>query len=124
MLRQMVVAHLHEMNRRVRDALAATARGDWATVLEAVRLIQGGAALTRAALERMIGSGTSAADLPPLVRAVQAVGQLISDREVDTLPPDELRARLRAVLRALEGELRDSLQLDEEASGPYGERSG
>jgi len=46
-----------------------------------------------------------AADLPPIVRAVQAVGLLIREGEIDSLPPDELRVRMHALLEALDYEL-------------------
>jgi hypothetical protein len=86
-------------------ATAATNRRDWPAVLEAVRMLQGRAVITRTALERLLGPCTVAADLPPLVRAVQAVGLLIREGEIESLPPDELRVRMHAVLQTLDYEL-------------------
>jgi hypothetical protein len=97
---------VHGIDSDLKAAMAASARGDWATALEAVRMIHGRAVVTRRSLERVLGSNV-AADLPPLVRAVQAVGRLISDREVDTLAPVELRARMHAELQALDQELQN-----------------
>jgi hypothetical protein len=79
-------------------------------VQEAVRVIQGRAVITRTALERLLGPSTVAADVPPLVRAVQAVGLLVHEEEIDRLPPDELRVRMRAVLETLDDELAAFLQ--------------
>ena len=86
-------------------AMAANDRHDWPAVLEAVRMIQGRAVTTRTALERLRGPYKVPADLPPLVRAVQAVGLLIREDEIESLPPTELRVRMRAVLAALDYEL-------------------
>jgi len=82
-------------------------------VLEAVRMIQGRATITRATLERRLGSAPSGDDLPPLVRVVRAVGLLITEGEIIDLPPDELRVRMRAVLQALDSELSAFLQAPE-----------
>ena len=86
-------------------ALAANDRHDWAAVLGAVRMVQGRAVTTRTALERLLGPYKVPADLPPLVRAVQAVGLLIREEEIESLPSDELRVRMRAVLQTLDYEL-------------------
>ena len=91
-------------------AMAANDGHDWPAVLEAVRMIQGRAVLTRTALERLLGPSKVAADLPPLVRAVQAVGLLIREGEIESLPPDELRVRMHAVLQTLDYELSSFLQ--------------
>jgi len=40
------------------------------------------------------------------VRVFREISPLISDRDVDSLPPDELRARMRRVLQALDRELK------------------
>jgi hypothetical protein len=45
-----------------------------------------------------------------LLEARLAVKELISDREIDSLPPDELRDRAHAVLRALNGTLQAFLR--------------
>jgi hypothetical protein len=91
------------------DAVAANNRHDWPAVQEAVRMIQGRAVITRTALERLLGTYT-VADLPPLIRAVQAVGLLIREEEIESLPLDELRVRMRAVLQTLDDELAAFLQ--------------
>jgi len=113
----LVRAELRRLGGDIRDATAASARGDWAKALESVRMIQGRAVITRRALERMLGVHPVATDLPPLVRAVRAVGRLISDREVDTLAPDDLRVRMHAVLEMLDRELQTLLEPPGEASG-------
>jgi len=113
----LVRANLREVGADLAAAIAASDHDDWASALEAVRMIQGRAVVTRRALEGMLGS-YPAADLPPLVRAVRAVGQVISDREVDGLAPDELRARMHAVLEALDRELQTFLDPPEEALAP------
>jgi hypothetical protein len=56
----------------------------------------------------MVGSNATPC-LPPLVYSVQAVGRIIADREIDSLPHDELRARMRAVLQVLDRELKTLL---------------
>jgi hypothetical protein len=99
------------------DAEAAISRGDWSAGLQAIRMIGGRAVITRRVLEGMLGA--PAASLPPLVRAAQAVNRVISDQEVNTLPPDELRLRIRAMLAALDAELHSFL----EPSGPL-DRTG
>jgi hypothetical protein len=110
-------AELHEINAYLEEALTASARDDWASALEAVRMIQGRTVLTRRSLEALLGLDT-AADAPPLVLAIRAVRGVISDQEVDSLAPDELRARLHAVLRALDRELQAFLSPPEDASIP------
>jgi hypothetical protein len=112
-----VRAELRRIGGDIRDAMAASARGDWAMALESVRMIQGWAVITRRALESMLGVHPVATDLPPLVRAVRAVGRLISDREVDTLAPDDLRVRMHAVLDVLDRELQTLLEPPVEAPG-------
>jgi hypothetical protein len=113
----LVLGELRRIGVDLENALDASALGDWAASLEAVRLIGGRAVITRRALEGMIGPNVSA-DLPPLVRAIQAVGRVISHWEVDSLAPDELRARMHAVLEALDRELQTFLDPPEEASFP------
>jgi hypothetical protein len=116
--RRLVRDELHEIDADLEDAMEASAHGDWAAALEAVRMIHGRAVVTRRALEGMLGSHPVAVDLPPLVRAAQAVGRVISDREVESLAPDELRARMHAVLRALDHELQAFLEPSDEAPIP------
>ena len=94
------------MRADLEDALAAHDRQDWAAVLKGVRRLQGKAVVARGALEHRLGLPTVAADLPPLVRVLQAVGPLVSEEHIDSLPPDGLRVRLHAVLGALDHELR------------------
>jgi hypothetical protein len=106
----LVGSHLEAVGAELEDARASSDRHDWVAVLEAVRMIRGRAVVTRAALERRLGSAPTGDDLPPLVRAVQMVGLLITEGEVESLPPDELRVRMHAVLEALDHELRASLQ--------------
>jgi hypothetical protein len=101
---------LREIDADLEDAMAASGRGDWAGTLDALRMIQGRAVIARRILESMLGSRPAVADLPPLVRAVQAVGRVISDREVESLAPDELRARMHAILEALDHELQAFLE--------------
>ena len=101
---------LRALGGDLEDAMAASARGDWAGSLEAVRMIQGRAVVTRATLERRLGSAPTGDDLPPLVRAVRAVGLLIDQGEVDSLSPDDLRVRMHAVLQTLDYELSALLQ--------------
>ena len=113
----LVRGELRELGAELAAAVAASDRDDWDAVLAALGLIQGRVMATHAGLERGLGRCPSATDLPPLVRAVRLVGRLISRREVDRLPCDELRARMHAVLQALDRELRSSLRLPE---GPPG----
>jgi hypothetical protein len=115
---RLVRGELRELDAYLKDATATSARSDWTGTLEAVRMIHGRAVITRRALEGMLGSHPVAADLPPLVRAVQEVGRLITDREIDSLRPDELRDRMHAVLRVLDHELQAFLQPPEEESAP------
>ena len=84
---------------------------------KAVRLIQGRATVTRGLLERMLGQDPAAIE-PPLVRVVREIGRLISDRDVNSLPPDELRARMRRVRQALDRELKAMLSPPDEPSIP------
>jgi hypothetical protein len=65
----------------------------------------------------MLGSNV-AADLPPTVRAIQGVERTISGRKVDSLPPDELRARMRRMLQMLNCELKAWLSPPDEPSSP------
>ena len=120
--RQILVrGELYGIGSDLQDGLAATARGDWAAVLKAVRMIGGRTMLARRALEGMLGA-SAPADLPPLVRAVQAVKRVISHREVESLSPDELRARIHAVLEALDRELQTFLEPPEEKPTPADRR--
>jgi len=86
-------------------------------VLQSVRLIQGRAVVTRGLLERMLGQDAAATE-PPLVHTFREIRSLISDREVDSLPPDELRARMRRVLQALDRELKAWLSPPDEPAIP------
>jgi len=114
-----------ERSRLVRDNLCGlgvdlassvevSAHGDWAGALKTVRMIHGRAVIARRALEGMLGTDPVGDDLPPIVRVVRAVGQIISDREVDTLEPEDLRVRMRAVLRELDRELQAFLGVPDE----------
>jgi hypothetical protein len=115
---RLVRGELLEIDADLKDAVAASALGDWTGTLEAVRMIHGRAVIARRALEGILGMYPVAADLPPIVRAVQAVGQIISDREVDSLPPAELRARMHAVLHEIDRELQAFLDPPEEGPVP------
>ena len=106
---------LREMGRDVEEAMAASDSQDWAAVLRAVRLIQGRAVVTRGLLECMLGQDAEATE-PPLVRVFGEIRRLISDREVDSLPPDMLRARIHAILQALDRELKMLLSPPDEPS--------
>ena len=108
---------LRELGADLTDAIAASSHDDWAVVLQAVRLIQGRAVVTRGLLERMLGQDTAASE-PHLVRVVREISPLISDREVDTLPSDELRAQMRRVLQAFDRELKAVLSPPGEPSSP------
>jgi hypothetical protein len=114
----LVRGELRRIDADLQDAMAASARGDWAVALKAVRTVQGRAVVARRILEGMLGSRPTVATLPPLVRAVQAVKRVISHREVDSLAPDELRARMHAVLDALDRELQTFLVPTEGAPIP------
>jgi len=107
--RRLVGGKLRAIGVELEEAVAANDRYDWRDVLEAVRMIQGTAVITRAALERMLGPDMADAGLPPLAHAGRAVGLLISEGEIDSLPPDEVRARMRRVLQALDRELKTML---------------
>jgi hypothetical protein len=112
--RQLIVrGELRRIDADLQDAVAASVHGEWAAALQAVRMLGGRAVITRRALEGMLGANV-AADLPPLVRAVQGVKRVISDREVDSLAPDVLRARMHAVLRVLDRELQAFLDPPQE----------
>ena len=115
---RLVHASLRELGSELAAAVTASDHDDWTSALEAVRMIQGRAVVTRRALEGMLGSYPAGADLPPLVRAVQAVGRVISQREVDSLSPDELRVRMHAVLDALDRELQSFLEPPEDVPAP------
>jgi hypothetical protein len=97
--------NLRELAADLAAAVAAGDHDDWPTVLQAVRMIQGRAMVTRGLLERMLGQDMAATE-PPLVRVVREISPLISDREVEHLPPDELRARMHGVRQALDRELK------------------
>jgi hypothetical protein len=116
--RHLVRDRLQQIGTNCATATEAANRSDWGRVLEAVRLIHGGSALTRKMLECTLGRDQGAADRPWPVRSVQAVKRLISEREIDSLPQDHLRDRMRAVLRALDGELRAFLRLPDEPPIP------
>jgi hypothetical protein len=107
---RLVGGKLRAIGAELEAAMTASDRHDWPAVLAAVRMIQGRAMNTRTALERLLGPSKVAADLPPLVRAVQAVGLLIREGEIESLPPDELRVRMHAVLQTLDYELSSFLQ--------------
>ena len=114
---RLVRGHLRALSADLATAVAASDHDDWAAMLQAVRLIQGRAAVTRGALDRMLGSNM-ADDVPPLVRAVGSVRRLIAPSEVDSFQPDELRARMHAVLHALDRELLMFLGLPKETPLP------
>jgi len=97
--------NLRKLGADFADAAAAADHDDWAAVLQAMRLIQGRAVVTRGLLERLLGQ-EAAAEPPPLVRAIPAVRRLIPDREIDRLPVDELRARMRMMLQLLDREVK------------------
>src|SRR3954467_2863902 len=86
-------------------ATTAADRDDWTATLRAVRLIHGRALVTRGLLECTLGRET-VAEPPPLTRAIQAIRRLIPERGIDSLPPDELRIRVRRMLQALDRELK------------------
>jgi hypothetical protein len=102
---QHVGGNLHRLGVDLDAAQAANDRHDWPAVLAVVRMLQGRALVTRMTLERLLGPAKVEANVPPLVRAVQAVGLLISEGEIESLPPAELRVRMRAVLATLDYEL-------------------
>ena len=102
---QLVRGHLRTLAADLTAALAAGDHDDWAGVLRAVRLIQGRAVVTRGLLERLEAPDAAVAE-PPLVTVVQSVRRQIAHREIDRLSPDELRARMRAVLQTLDRELK------------------
>ena len=107
-------SRLRAIGAELAVALAATRGGDRAEVLKAIRMIEGRAKVLRMGLERECEPAAADTALPPLVQAVQTVGRVITDHEVDRLPPDELRARLHTVLHTLDRALRDFLQLSDE----------
>jgi len=109
--------NLRALGADLAAAGTAAAHDDWAAMLQAVRLIQGRALVMRGLLERMLGQDVTATQAP-LVRAIREVGRLISDREVDSLPHDELRARMHAVLQALDCELEAFLSPPDAPSTP------
>ena len=99
---------LRDLAADLAAAEAASAHDDWAAMLQAVRLNQGRAVVARRLLEHMLGRDAGSFE-PPFVRMVREIGGLIADREIDSLPPDELRARMRGVLQALDRELKAML---------------
>jgi hypothetical protein len=103
---QPVGGRLRQIGTDLEQAVVAADGHDWAIVLQAVRLIQGRAVATRGLLERMLGEDTSE---PPLICAVRSIGWQISDQEIDSLPPDELRARMRVILQTLDRGLKSIL---------------
>jgi len=107
---------LRELGANLTDAMAASSHDDWAAVLQAVRLIQGRAVVVRALLERLLGQDAAAE--PHLVRVFREISPLISDRAVDRLPPDELRARMQSVLQAFDHELKALVSPSGEPSSP------
>lgn len=112
-----VSGRLHTIRSDAEDALQAASRDDWVAVLKVVRMIQGEATVARLVLERRLGPDAIAADLPPLVHVAQMVRQLISEEEIDRLPPVELRAMMHTLLRALDDELRAFVQPPEDSEG-------
>ena len=100
---QVVSSRLCQIGADLEETVAAVDVHDWAAVLQAVRLIQGRAVTTRGLLERMLGQPACE---PSLVRAIRSIKRQVSDCELDSLPPDELRARMRAVLQTLDRELK------------------
>ena len=109
--------NLRALGADLTDAMSASRRDDWAAALQPVRMIQGRAAITRGLLERMLGQDATATE-PPLVRVFREIRGLISDQEIGSLPPDELRARMRGVLQALDRELKAVLSPPDEPSTP------
>jgi hypothetical protein len=112
---------MHDALRAIGVDLAAAETAadddDGVGVLHAVRMIQGRATVTRALLERTLGQDAAASE-PTLARVVREIRGLISDREVNSLPPDELRARMRAVLDVVDHELRVMLAPPDEPPIP------
>jgi hypothetical protein len=114
---RLVHDHLRELGAHLAAAVAAGGHDDCAAMLRAVRLIQGQAIIARGLLERMLEQDATATE-PPLVHVVREIGPLISDREVDSLSPDELRARMRRVRQALDRELKAMLSPPDELPIP------
>ena len=112
---QSVHDNLREIGADLAATVAADGHNDWAAMLQTVRLIQGRAMVTRGLLERMLGQDAAATE-PPLVRVIREIKGLISNQEVDSLSPDELRARMRKVLQALDRELKVMLSPPDESS--------
>jgi hypothetical protein len=104
-----------ELGAELAAAVAAADRADWEAMLQAVRMIQGRAMVTRGLLERTLGQDAAATE-PALVRVIREIKGLISNQEVDSLSPDELRARMRKVLQALDRELKVMLSPPDESS--------
>ena len=109
--------NLREIGTDLAAAVAADGHNDWAAMLQTVCLIQGRAMVTRGLLERMLGQDAAATE-PPLVRVIREIKGLISNQEVDSLPPDELRARMRRVLQVLDLELKALLSPPDEPPLP------
>ena len=114
---RLVRDNLRALGADLAAADLAVAHDDWAAVLQAVRLIQGRAVVTRARLERMLGQDAAATE-PHLVRVFREISPLISDQEVDSLPSDELRVRMRSVLQAFDRELKALLSPTDEPPLP------
>jgi hypothetical protein len=114
---RLVGEYLRDLGADLAAVVAAGGHDDRAAMLRAVRLLQGRAVVMRGLLERMLGQDAIASE-PPLVHAIRAIGRLISDQEVDSLPPDELRARMRSVLQALDRELKALLSPPDEPPIP------
>jgi hypothetical protein len=112
-----VHANLRALGPDLTAALAAGGHADWAAMLRTVRQIQARAVVTRGLLERMLGYDADATE-PPLVRLFREAHALISDGEIDSLPADELRIRLRKVLQSLDRELKALLSPPDPPPGP------
>jgi hypothetical protein len=112
--RRLLRSRLRAIGARLTVALAASRGDDRTEVLKAIRVIEGRARLIRVELERDLEPAVPDTTLPPLVRAVQEVGGVIADHDVDRLLPNELRAKLHGVLHTLNRALQDFLQLADE----------
>jgi hypothetical protein len=114
---RLVRDNLRALGADLEAAMVAGDHDDWVAMLQAVHRIQGRTVATRGLLERMLGQDTAATE-PHLVRAVRAIRRLISAREVNSLPADDLRARMRGVLQVLNRELKALLSPPDRPSIP------